>query len=248
MADNTGNTNDTVARRVQRKLRESFGEDITVGGSDDAIYLSGRVRSGAERQLAEEIARSMAEGMGIENDLVVERLLPDDRIAVRSPDLGEGDLFQEFSCEAESDGLVNPEFTGQPLDSNPDADAGVADNPSLEDDPTYFPPTDPVIAPANDENREIQGGFAPTSMDDMRVERSSEDNLPGDEALADAARQALSDDATTTALGLDVIVERGVAHVRGRVPDLVDAENAEGVVSEVPGIRAVLDETTVEHM
>jgi osmotically-inducible protein OsmY len=28
----------------------------------------------------------------------------------------------------------------------------------------------------------------------------------------------------------------------------VDAENAEAVASEVPGVREVVDETTVEHM
>jgi osmotically-inducible protein OsmY len=250
--DHTGytgyNTHDALEQLIQRRLHATLNDDITVGVGEDAVYLSGRVQSDAERQVAEEVTRTMAEGMGVENDLAVERLLPEDRIETRSPDLGEGRLYEHVTGPEENIGSLNPAFTGQPIESNPDADAGLADNPPVEPDPTYFPPTDPVVPPDGDENRIVQGGFAPTSMEGMEIERSAEDNLPGDEALADAIREALANDAATTALQLDVMVEAGVAHLHGKVPDLVDAENAEAVASEVPGVREVVDETTVEHM
>jgi len=246
--EHTSHTHDALEELIQRRLHATLNEGITVGVGEDAVYLSGHVQSDAERQVTEEVTRTMSNGMGVENDLAVERLLPEDRIETRSPDLGEGRLYEHVTGPEENVGSLNPDFTGQPLESNPDADAGLADNPPVEPDPTYFAPTDPVVPPDGDENRVVQGGFAPTSMEGMEVECSAEDNLPGDEALADAIRQALADDAATTALQLDVTVESGVAHLRGTVPDLVDSENAEAVASEVPGVREVVDETTVEHM
>lgn len=250
--NNTGNDNDELAQRIQQRLRDHIGADITVGVGKDAVYLSGRVPSATSRDVAGAVAREMAGGMGVENDLVVERMLPRDRIEIDSPDLGEAPLYEHVTGPEENIGKLPPEFTGQPLESNPAAaaDAGVEDNPPVAPDDTYFPPTDPPVdtSPDRDDNREFLGGFAPTSMEGMDVERSAEDNRPGDEALVDAVRQALADDASTTALPLDVVVERGIAHLRGAVPDLVDAENAEAVASEVPGIVDVVDETTVEHM
>jgi osmotically-inducible protein OsmY len=246
MADDTNNTT-TLAQRIQQRLR-SLSDDITVGVDESAVYLSGRVQSAGERQLAEAVARELASGMGVENDLVVERLLPEDRIETRSPDLGEGALYQHITGPEENVGAINPEFTGQPLETNPAVGSDVKDNPPVEPDPTYFPATDPVVTTDRTGDLEVLGGFAPGSMEGMEVARSAEDNHPGDEALADAIREALAQDAATTALRVDVAVEQGVAHLRGSVPDLVDAENAESVASEVPGIRSVVDETTVVHM
>ena len=259
MADNSGNSdisNDTsdtsdtsgLAQHIQEHLRDTFGDDITVGADESAMYLSGRVQSAGERDMAEAVARKLAPGMGVENDLVVERLLPEDRIETRSPDLGEGALYEHVTGPEENVGAINPQFTGQPLETNPAVGSDVKDNPPVEPDPTYFPATDPVVTTDRADDRHILGGFAPGSMEGMEVARSAEDNRPGDEALADAVREALALDAATATLRLDVAVERGVAHLRGTVPDLVDAENAESVASEVPGVQSVVDETTVKHM
>lgn len=252
MADNFSETTgahetDALMRRIQQRLRP-LSDDITVGADESAIYLSGRVQSAGERDMAEAVTREMAPGMGVENDLVVERLLPEDRIETRSPDLGEAALYEHVTGPEENVGAINPEFTGQPLETNPAVGSDVKDNSPVEPDPTYFPATDPVVATDRADTRYILGGFAPGAMEGMEVERSAEDNRPGDEALADTVREALALDAATTALRLDVTVERGVAHLRGSVPDLVDAENAESVASEVPGIESVVDETTVEHL
>jgi len=168
--EHTSHTHDALEELIQRRLHATLNEGITVGVGEDAVYLSGHVQSDAERQVAEEVTRTMSNGMGVENDLAVERLLPEDRIETRSPDLGEGRLYEHVTGPEENVGSLNPDFTGQPLESNPDADAGLADNPPVEPDPTYFAPTDPVVPPDGDENRVVQGGFAPTSMEGMEVE------------------------------------------------------------------------------
>jgi osmotically-inducible protein OsmY len=248
MAEDT----DTLAQRIQRHLRETVSEGITVGAGGRSIYLSGRVPSRSDRRMAEDAARELSGGMRVENDLEVERLLPEDRIETDSPDLGEGELFaEENEPDVDENGNpLEPGFTDEPLETNEAGatDAGVEDNPPVEPDTVFFPPTDPVLKVNAEGNIDVDNGFAPTGMDELDVERSAEDNTPGDEALADAVRQALAEDAATTDLSLHVHVNQGVVHLRGRVPDLEDAENAESVASEVPGVRDVVDETTVENV
>lgn len=246
---------DTLAAQIQRRLRESVSDDITVGEGKDSLYLSGRVPSQAERQLAEVLAREMAPDLGVENDLVVERLLPKDRIEVDSPDLGEAELFAEDDDESAGDvddegNPLEPDFTDQPLETygDPDDEAGIEDDLPDEDETTFFAPTDPVIRTNAEGNIDVENGFAPTASDELQVDRSAEDNIPGDEALADAVRLALEEDAATTDLNLHIHVNQGVVFIRGKVADLEDSENAEAVASEVPGVRDVVDETTVENI
>jgi osmotically-inducible protein OsmY len=91
---------------------------------------------------------------------------------------------------------------------------------------------------------EILGGFEASSTSDVdEVDRSTLDGKPGDEAIADAVRRELREDAETTGLSLTVHVVNGVVRLRGRVADLTDAEDAEEVASRVPGVREVIDET-----
>ena len=79
------------------------------------------------------------------------------------------------------------------------------------------------------------------------VEPSS-DHRPGDEALADAVRRELAEDAATADLVIFVAVRNGVAHLRGQVADLDDADNAESVAARVPGIREVVEELDVSSV
>lgn len=145
-------------------------------------------------------------------------------------------------------------LTDQPLDTNAlnvanDSIYGADESP--EPDPAYFAPTDPVIGgDTGDEagNVEVLGGFEPTSLDDETVDPSAEDNRPGDEALADAVRRELRRDASTTDLRIHVQVVNGVAHLRGTVPSLEDAENAEAVASDVPGVIEVDEELDVQGL
>src|SRR5258707_687831 len=80
------------------------------------------------------------------------------------------------------------------------------------------------------------------------VERSASDGPPGDEALADAVRRELAEGSATTDLTIVVAVRQGVVHLRGQVPDLDDADNAEAVAARVPGIRDVVEELDVTNI
>jgi hypothetical protein len=139
-----------------------------------------------------------------------------------------------------SDGTVvvdDPlDFTDQPLTT--DAREVVEDS---DGDVTFFPPTDPVIRVAEDGDAEILGGFSATA-EVPRPERSSDGRI-GDEAIADAVRDALALDASTADLTLNVDVIDGVVHLRGSVLSIDDAEDAEAVAGAVSGVVDVLDET-----
>ena len=89
----------------------------------------------------------------------------------------------------------------------------------------------------------VLGGFG--SGEEVPVESSASDTRPGDEALADAVRRELAEDAATTDLTIFVAVRNGVVHLRGQVTDLDDADNAESVAASVPGIREVVEELEV---
>lgn len=97
----------------------------------------------------------------------------------------------------------------------------------------------------DDGGLEVVGGTSATSMDAIEVDRSASDGRPGEEALEDAIRRELREDAATIELDVRVVVRDGVAHLRGRVADLDDAENAEAVAARVPGVLEVVEEFEV---
>jgi hypothetical protein len=131
------------------------------------------------------------------------------------------------------------DFTDQPLST--DATHVVEDS---DGDEVFFPPTDPVVRTGDDGQTEILGGFSPTA-EPLAPERSSDGRI-GDEALADAVRDALALDASTADLRLSVEVVDGVAHLRGTVLGIEDGENAEAIAAAVPEVVEVIDETDVE--
>ena len=114
-----------------------------------------------------------------------------------------------------------------------------------DDRETYFPPTDPVVTTNEDGDPEVLGGFSETSMDDAPVARSASDGEAGDEALAEAVRRELREDALTTDLGVHVEVRDAVAVVTGPVADLTDADAAEEVAGRIVGIKEVMDRTEI---
>jgi osmotically-inducible protein OsmY len=228
---------ESLTQRIQRSLPPEQGPRITAAETDEAVILSGTVPSDEERIAAERAAAAFAPGKRITNLLDVERTLPADR--------AEGWDDQQRS--------LTPEFADQPLITDPvrAEDAGVEeDEPGwqTDSDSPYYPPSDPVIAPDEEGNLSVLGGFEAGSMEDMRVARSAEDSAPGDEALADAVTRELLTDALTTDLRLDVTVDEGIVHLRGSVPTLEDAENAEEVASRIPGVREVLEELDVSQL
>jgi hypothetical protein len=143
----------------------------------------------------------------------------------------------------EEEALEPGDFTDQSTLSYPESASGPSTSLDYdavsEGDEAYVPPTDPVGT-----NTEVIGGLQHSSLDSIEVERSSDGTL-GDEGIADAVRRELREDAATTDLRLDVEVFQGVVTLRGRVPLLEDAENAEAVASMVPGVVEVVDEMEI---
>jgi hypothetical protein len=150
------------------------------------------------------------------------------------------------------DATTHPTETSSYEDLTVDGDADFTDQPLTTDatevvegdtDETFFAPTDPVVTAGDGGEPEILGGFAPTA-EPPAPERSS-DGRVGDEALADAVRDALALDASTADLTLGVEANDGVVTLRGTVQSLEDAENAEAVAGAVRGVVEVIDETDV---
>ena len=140
-----------------------------------------------------------------------------------------------------------PDFTDQAVLRDPGEASGAedsgAEDPASGGDVVFTPPIDPVLTTGAHGRVEILGGFG--SDEEVAVERSASDGRVGDEALADAVRQRLAEDAATADLTIVVAVRNGVAHLRGQVTDLDDADNAEAVAASVPGIREVVEELEV---
>jgi hypothetical protein len=137
---------------------------------------------------------------------------------------------------------VDPTLQVETDTSSLEPEEDEEDEEEITDEDTYFPyfpPTDPVIA-RTENDLEILGGFAPTSMDEQTI-AASVDGQVGDEALADAVRQGLREDAATTDLSIVVHVRDGIVYLHGRVPDLVDSDDAIEVASRVPGVDEVID-------
>jgi len=224
----------SLAAHIAQQIALRAGVTVLVDEENGVIRLSGRVDSEAARRAAEEIAAYIAAEHRIENDLEVEEVLPE---VVEEPGMGAAEHVQ-----------LEPSFTDQPLLTDAPSAAGSevsAEEAASAGEGVYFPPTDPVVRLNAHGRPTILGGFAATSLDEVEVEQSTEEAVPGDEALAEAIRRELREDAATTDLEIAVVVRRGVAYLRGRVPGPEDAENAEYVASQVPGVRAVVDELEV---
>ena len=237
----------SLAARIERQIADEAGINVIAEETEGAIMLSGMVDSAEARQAAVDIATALAPDRRIEDNLDLEAITPATVDDVYADEPTTGDVPAGIG-EARDLESLEPDFTDQPLLTNPIAAPGPSSGaPDLveEGDEVYIPPTDPVVTA--DERGELEGlgGFAPTSMTDVAVEPSALDNRPGDEALADAIRRELREDAATTDLAIDVLVRQGVAHLRGVVRGPEDAESAEDVASRVPGVREVVDELEV---
>ncbi len=224
------------AARVQQQILHAAGLNVLVEQANGALVLTGVVDSAEARQAAEDIAAAAAPGLRIQNDLEIETELP-----VDVADFQAGEPIAEVAADlaelAIANGELEPDFTDLHLESTPlESEA--------EAEPT-FAPTDPVIGINQHGRAQILGGFGSDSMASLEVEPSAEDTQPGDEALAEAIERELREDAATTSLTVDVFVRRGIVHLRGWVPGLEDADNAEAVAARVPGVVDVVDEIDV---
>jgi len=110
----------------------------------------------------------------------------------------------------------------------------------------------PRVDSAEDGERAADEAVAGVNLDDLS---DLGPRAPGEtgtseskesEALAEAVRRALADDAMTNWLQIQVEVADGVVRLLGRVGYYEDAEAAETVASQVPGVRYVQDELEIK--
>lgn len=222
---------DEAVAELDRAL-ERAGLYLHVNVVESELTISGEVESEDERQAAMDLAQPVADALGL--TLV-------DAVDVMT---FEPDTAWELSADEEprqpSDATdagyevsmsdLEPDFTDEQGTSDPQ-EAAAEGIP-------YFPPTDPVVEPSDDEEElEVVGGFQGTSMDD-ETGGGGGDRRPDDDIAQDIARE-LNEDAATTDLMVDVDVRSGVAVLTGTVPSLEDAENAEAVAARVPGVVEV---------
>jgi osmotically-inducible protein OsmY len=235
----------TLTERIENRLEEA-GLHAAVEVSDEAVVLTGIVTTDEERQAAIDIATEEAPDKRIEDNIETSGLLAENIEGIEVAEMATEPGEPSIPGTSDEDTLAG-DFQDQRLLKNPLAASGPSDNTEddlvAEGDVSYVPPTDPVRTPDN----EVLGGFQITSMDHVGVQRSSEGEL-GDEAIADAIRRELAEDAATAGLEVEVSVERGIVRLRGRVRDLIDAESAEEVASRVPGVLEVQENLEVEEV
>jgi osmotically-inducible protein OsmY len=239
--------NATLIARIEEELAES-GLQVAVEFSDGALILNGIVDTDEAREAASDIAASAAPDARIDNQIEVQTLLPTD-IDAFAGDESSAEMADSAADIRAAGGEIEPDFSSRPVVTDP---VGIAGGDSSGPDDiastgeTYTPPDDPVLTTDAHGQPKVLGGFD-SSGDDQEVELSS-DGVAGDEALADAVRRELAQDSATTDLMIVVAVRNGVAHLRGQVSDLDDADNAESVAARVPGIREVVEELEVVNV
>jgi osmotically-inducible protein OsmY len=234
-----------ITARLERELAEA-GLQVTVEDSEGALVLTGIVDTAEARDAASDIVGRVAPDRNIDNQLDVQTVLPTD-IDDFAGDEPTAEVVDRVSDIGADGGEMEPDFTDQRILRDPTQAAGPSSS-DPEDavesgDRVYSPPNDPVVGTDARGRAQVLGGFGTES--DVPVERSAMDDRIGDEALADAIRRELREDAATADLSIVVAVRQGVAHLRGRVSDMQDAENAESVAGRVPGVREVVEELEV---
>ena len=235
-----------VAAKIETLLSDA-GIPLIVEVRDGVARLTGRVDSPRIRQAALDLARSVDGVLGIDDQIDYEVIAPD--MYFEPPD--DDGQFGYADREALQDDIsdTDPTFQGDPGAWN--------FREAIEEGEPYFPPADPVVRPSTDEeDLEVLGGFAGTSMDELVTDpdlepwaEAGQPDVFGPRQDGDIQRDVeneLREDAYTTDMPLQVHVVNGVVYLRGKVQSIDDAEYAEEVASRVPGVAEVQDLTEVE--
>ena len=226
-------------REIEQKIEQLAGVQAAVAEREGTIVVSGMVQTEGERIAAIEIAQELAGADRVVDDLEVLSVIPDEIDGQSLADVQPTDFMDTAPGTRDNEAIEPGDFTDQDILTNPAGASGpgytAADEDISEGEEVYVPPTDPVRGPDN----EVLGGFATTSMDEVQP-------IQGDEDMRDAILTELREDAATTDLEIQVQVRKGVVRLRGRVTDMLDAENAAAVAERVPGVVEVLEELDVE--
>ncbi|MBX6341897.1 MAG: BON domain-containing protein [Thermomicrobiaceae bacterium] len=237
-----------LAQRIATLLDEA-GIPAAVDVENGVARLYGAVTSPEMREAAIDLARAVDGIRAVDDQLEYEVVSPDTPTESLEDDgaFGYADLWAQRDEISDTD----PDFTG-----DVGADAALFQR-SIEEAEPYFPPTDPVVEPdTSEEELRVVGGFQDTAMDELATDPDAQ---PGDtrgetdryrsrddDDIREDVLRELREDAMTSELDLDVTVVNGVVYLRGTVPGVDDAENAESVAWRVPGVVDVQDLTDVE--
>lgn len=123
---------------------------------------------------------------------------------------------------------------------------------AVEEGYTYVPPVDPPITidSRDPETIDLATGTEIDARDPSHPESGLDTAHMDEDDMTALVRRALRDDAATSHLAdqLHIITANGRVIIRGQVDDLDDSDNIVAVVSEVPGVEAVQDETIVRSV
>lgn len=119
---------------------------------------------------------------------------------------------------------------------------GTADEiEAVRDADPYVPPIDPPVLPGGAEGIHMATGFGI----DTEETNAHEPPVRGDEDIHDLALLTLRQDSLTSLYPLDIDVEQGIVRLKGQVPSIDDAEHAQWLLGELPGVVDVVDDTTI---
>lgn len=104
----------------------------------------------------------------------------------------------------------------------------------------YDPPTDPPVLPGGRYGIHVATGFGSSAGE----EAASDDQTRDDEDIRQEVELTLSNDSLTSKYALHAAVVDGVVRLTGRIPSADDAEYAQTLLSNIPGVVDVLDDTT----
>jgi osmotically-inducible protein OsmY len=233
---------------VTRQIHDTLAEadiHVAVEVQDETVYLSGEVDTEENRQAALDVAHAVAGPLGLRVDDTLDVVpdSPESVFAEAGPD-GAG-AFGYLDPDRDDDLRLDPGVEG---DADFTDDIGTTDSMEAAAEAVpYFPPTDPVVRPSDDEEElAVVGGFEATSMDDE--EGGASFDLRPDEDISEAVLRELREDASTTDLVIYVATRNGVVHLRGEVATIEDAENAEAVAAQVPGVKEVREELHISSL
>lgn len=235
-----------IAAHIDTLLSDA-GIPLIVEVQEGVARLTGLVDSQRIRQAALDLARSVDGVLRIDDQIDYEVIAPDTYFEPPDADEEFGYADQEALIDDISD--TEPTFEGDPGAGN--------FQEAIEEGEPYFPPTDPVVRPSTDEQElDVLGGFAGSSMDELVTDPDLEPWADAGDPDVFGPRQdgdiqqdvqnELREDAYTTDLPLRVNVVNGVVFLHGKVHSIDDAEYAEEVAGRVPGVVEVKDLTDVE--
>lgn len=123
---------------------------------------------------------------------------------------------------------------------------------AIEEGITYVPPIDPPIVndPDDPESIQVAAGFGLSAEDPDDTSGDFDTARTGEDDMTARVRRALLNDSSTTHLAgrLTIVTVHGTVTIRGEVDDLDDTDNIVAVVSDLPDVEAVRDETVVRGL